>query len=286
MTVIVTTTRGQLQEWSAVLEDFTTNTLDFLNLIELSTAVVEHEIVEVVRDWCFALASRALWIQGRFEETHPSNTSAIAAKVINAVRQMAIPFLAFFFHVDDGTGEDLGTMVASPCKNQEASMAVDCVYSLIRQLINQLPRDVELPGKNWKARFESLDGSLETFDAALKILEQLLQQAPDTLLIIIDGVEQVDDSEAQQPVSELLLLLQEMTSETKEERVVKTFYTTAGPSDVLEGLDEDILQCVEAEEGRLKHMKGRLQCIDDLELDSDANQASASESDTNEELSE
>lgn len=76
-----------------------------------------------------------------------------------------------------------------------------------------------------------------------------------------------------------------MTTETKEEKVVKTLYTTAGPSDVLEALDEDFLQCVEAEEGRLKHMKGRLQCIDDLELDSDANTARAS-SDSDEGFSE
>ncbi len=274
-----------MQEWSAILEDFTTNTLDILNLIELSTAVVDHEIVEVVRDWSQSSTSQALWVQGRFQETHPSNASTIAAKVINTVRKMVIPFLAFFFHVDDGTGEDLRTLVASPCESPEASMAVNCVYSLIRQLINQLPRDAELPGKNWKARFENLDGSLKTFDIALKILEQLLQQAPATLLIIIDGVEQVDDSEAQQPVSEVLLLLQEMTTETKEEKVVKTLYTTAGPSDVLEALDEDFLQCVEAEEGRLKHMKGRLQCIDDLELDSDANTARAS-SDSDEGFSE
>lgn len=282
MTTTITTTRGQLQEWSAVLEDFTTNTLYFLNLIKLSTAVVDHNTVEVVRDWSQSPTSQAFWVRGHFEEAHPSNASAIAAKVINTVRKMAIPFLAFFFHIDDGTGEDLGTVVASPCESQEASMAVDCVYSLIRQLINQLPRTVELPGKKWKAQFEDLDGSLETFDTALNILEQLLQHAPETLLIIIDGVEQVDDSEAQQAVSEVLLLLQEMTMDTKDERVVKTLYTTAGPSDVLEALDEGILQCVEAEEGRPKHMKGRLQCIDDLELDSDAKTASATESDSDE----
>lgn len=276
MTSAITTTRGRLQEWSAALEDFTTNTLDFLNLIELSTAVIDHETVDAVRDWCFAPASQALWIRGHFEETHPSKTSAVAARVINAVRHMAIPFLAFFFHVDDGTGEDLGTVVDSPCKSQEASLAVDCVYSLIRQVIDQLPSNVELPRKNWKTRFHNLDGSLETFGTALKILEQLLQQAPDTLLIIIDGVEQADDSEAMQPVTKVVLLLQKMTIETKGEKMVKILYTTAGPSDVLEALDEDFLQCIEAEEGRRKHMKGRLQCIDDMELDSDADTASVS----------
>lgn len=68
--------------------------------------------------------------------------------------------------------------------------------------------------------------------------------------------------------------------------MIKTLYTTAGPSDVLETMDENFLQCVEAEEGRRKHMKGRLQCIDDMELDSDTNTANASESDTDEGLSE
>lgn len=275
-----------MQQQSADLEDFTSITLDFLNLIELTTAFFDVETVEAVRDWGQATTSQALWIRGRFEETHPSNISAIAVKVINTVRKMSIPVLVFFFHIDDGIGENLGTAVVSPCKSQGASLAVDCVYSLIRQLINQLPRHVELPGKNWKTPFNNLDGSLKTFDTALKILEQLLRQAPDTLLIIVDGVEQVDDSEAQQPVSEILLLLQQMTCEIKTNKVIKTFCTTADPSAISETLNEDILRCVEAEEGRRKHMKGRLRCTDDLELDSDANTASASESDTDEGLSE
>ena len=38
---------------------------------------------------------------------------------------------------------------------------------------------------------------------------------------------------------------------------MKVLYNTAGTSDVLEDLDEDLLTRFEAEEGRPKHMKER-----------------------------
>lgn len=210
----------------------------------------------------------------------PSNASAIAAKVINTVRKTRIAIVAFFFHLDDGTGEELGSVATTPCQSQEAAMAVDFLYSLIRQVIDQLPHRLEIPGKIWVTRFESLDGSLETFDLALTILEQLLDQAPATLIIVVDGLEQVDHSEAEPWVTKVLLLLQQATIDTRGKKKIKILYTTAGPSDVLGDMDPDFVQCVEAEEGRPKHMRGRVQSIEDVDLNSESDEdPDSSESD-------
>ena len=176
---------------------------------------------------------------------------------------MAIPVLCYLFNIDDADGEEFP-------ESMEEALAVDFVYSLIRQLIDQLPNRIKLSGKSLKMQLERLDGSLQTIDTALKILEKLLDLAPATLLVIVDGVEQVAESDAEAIVSKVLLMLQQLTAAFSEEKVTKVLYTTAGTSDALENLDEQLLNKFEAEEGRPKHMKERLRSLDDLSFDSDA----------------
>ncbi|KAL8775353.1 MAG: hypothetical protein Q9209_000361 [Squamulea sp. 1 TL-2023] len=238
--------------------------------MDFSIALAELDFIDAIRDWGRSPHSQALWLQGNYQENYSANANTIAAKVITTVRDMAIPFLGFFFiRDDDDYQEDLQRRTSSPCKGQEEAMAVDFIYSLIRQLINQLPCKVKLSGKNWRKRFKILDGSLQTCKVALRILEELLDHAPATLLIIIDGVEQVERSEGEALVAEVLQLLQRITTDSNE-RVIKVLYTTAGPSDALEDLDEDFLEIVEASEGRPKHMKGRLEILEELHFDSDS----------------
>ena len=265
-----TTTRTELQQWSAELEDFTSNISEFLNLVEFSTTFAELEIIEAIRDWSQSSGSRSLWVRGRFQEIYPSDGTAIAAKVITTARMMGIPFLCFFFGIDDVEDEGSQRMSISPCASQEEALAVDFVYILIRQLIDQLPAKVELARKRLKTLFDKLDGSLHTINTALRILEELLEQAPATLLVIVDGLELVGESDAGLIVTEVVLLLQRMTTETRREKVIKVLYTIAGTSDILESLDEDHLENVEVEEGRPKHMKDRLRSLEDVDLTSDA----------------
>ena len=187
-----------------------------------------------------------------------------------------------FFNVDDDAEEDSQRSIASLCESQEEAMAVHFVYTMIRQLINQLPPKVKLSGKRWRTRFGKLDGSLQTFDIALRILEELLDHAPATLLVIVDGVEQVEESEAESLVSKVLLVLQRVMTETRKGKVVKVLYTTAGSSDALESLDEDFLESVEAEEGRPKHMKERFRSLEEFAFDSDATTISSPDTATDE----
>ena len=269
------TTRSELQKWSANLEDFTSNISEFLELIDFSTAFAEIEAIRAIRDWSMSSSSQALWIRGRFQGTYPSDTTAIAVKVIDTAQVMAIPFLCFFFSIEEDDEENTRRMLTNPCESHEEALAVDFVYSLIRQLIDQLPANVKLPGKRLKARIGKLDGSLDTIQIALRILRELFSEAPATLLVIVDGVEKVAESDAELIVSKVLLMLQHLTTEVQGRKVTKTLYTTAGTSDVLEDLDEDFLSRFEADEGRPKHMKERLRSLEDFSFDSDATVTSA-----------
>lgn len=286
LAMFVPISRSELQHWSANLEDFTTNIPELLSIIDFSTAFAGLEIIEAIRDWSQSSNSQALWVRGQFQEAYPSGTSAIAAKVISTARAMAIPFLCFFFCIDNVDDEVSQRTIASPCESQEEAVVVDFVYTLIRQLIDQLPSKVKVAGKKFKTRIEKLDGSLHTIGIALRILEELLDHAPATLLVIVDGLEQVEGSDADLIVPKVLLLLHNLAMETRGSKITKILYTTAGTSNALEALDTDFLHYVEAVEGRRKHVKGRLRSLEDVGFDSDAITASSSDASTHDEDSD
>ena len=196
---------------------------------------------------------------------------------------MSIPFICYFFSVDEEINEGSRTMIADPLKSQQEAIAIDFVYTLIRQLIDQLPYKIKLLRRRLMTRLGKLDGSLDTIDIALKILKELLDHAPATLLVIIDGVEQVDESDTQPTTLKVLRLLQDVAVQTSPGKVVKVLYTTAGTSDALEGLDEDFLESIEAVDGRRKHMRGRLRSLEDVSFDSDATTISSNEASTDDE---
>lgn len=174
-------------------------------------------------------------------------------------------------------------MIAAPYQSPEEAMAIDFVYTLIRQLIDQLPYRIKLQDRKLKTRLGQLDGSMDTIHIALKILKELLDHAPATLLVIIDGLGLVDESDAQPTILKVLRLLQDVTIQPSPGKVTKILYTTAGTSNALDSLDEDYLECIEAVNGRPKHMRGRLTSLDDLSFDSDATTISSNEASTDDE---
>lgn len=248
------------------------------DLFDLSIPGVDLEILQVIRDWSQSSISQALWVQGRFQETCPSDITIVAAKVVSVVRRMVIPFLHFFFRTNGEGDEEDEAMTLSPFEIPEETMAIDFVYSLIRQLINQLPAKVKLSKGSWKSLFRKLDGSLDIFDIALKILRALFEHAPATLFLIVDGVERIEQKKAVATILRVLKFLENMVIKTPRGKVIRVLYTTAGSSEVLEGLDEDFLETVEAKQGRRKHMRGQLGNIQDLEFDSDDTAATFSSS--------
>ncbi|KAL9118431.1 MAG: hypothetical protein Q9187_005026 [Circinaria calcarea] len=206
----------------------------------------EHSVVESLQDWSHGAKSKSLWILGVYEDIYPSSTSAIAAKVINTALELKIPLLCFFCNIPEEDEET--TDNEEDTTSREEATVIDLLYTLIRQAIELLPRQISTESHLTKSRFTRLDGTFETFDEAFDILTDLLYLIPDTFLIIIDGIEQLDDIHVDEKVTDILELLRKVTLQesSKPKKVVKILYTTAGPCDALEGLDDDHLEVVKA----------------------------------------
>ena len=118
------------------------------------------------------------------------------------------------------------------------------VHGLICQLVQQIPGEIEVdqPGADLQELFERLDGSPESIPVAIKLLEELLSFAPPLLFCIIDGLHWLDDRSTTPYVTALLAALREGgggPSASREDLVLKWFFTTSGRSEaLLTGLDD------------------------------------------------
>lgn len=266
--------KSKVQAWSRDLQYHISDVAKTLSEIDAESAYTEPSIVESLQDWGHGSTSQSLWIRGIYEEFYPSSTSAIAAKIVKTALDTKIPLLYFFCNIPEEDEELMDDEDDTPSKEEAA--VIDFLYSLIRQAIELLPREISTKSNLTKPRFARLDGTLDTFDEALNILADLLLLVPSTLLIVIDGIEQLDDTDVDENITDILKFIQDTTlrESSGSEKVVKILYTTAGPCSALDGLDDENLEVVRTNERKALRSpgnarKGRI--LLDIDFDSDDN---------------
>ena len=252
------------------MEDFTTDVPELLKTIDLDIAVAEQEILEAIQDWIQSSSSRAVWVRGKFQESYPSNVTTIAARMVGILLEWGIPVLCYFTNSEDNDNDACVRTRSSPGNTSGESILIDLIYSLIRQLINQLLPETKMPHNLMKDHFDRFDGSFQTFEIALKLFKQLFQHAPANVYIIIHGVERLDYDQACRPLlEELLIFFQDMRTDTNSDRVVKLLYTTVGECESLETLDDDFLEFVKPKARKAKHRRRSMKRLRDFDPESD-----------------
>ena len=261
--------KKDLQGWSRDMEDFTSNVPELFNLIDFDVAVVDLEILDSIQDWIRSLNSQALWIQGAYQETYPSKVTAIAARIVTVALEWKMPVIYGFTNDDDDGNGDCQSLSTNPYNSPSENILIDLVYSLARQLINQLSPKISTSRRLSKQYFEKFDGSIKTFQSALWLFKELIQHAPANLWIVLDGVERLDDSTVETLLLDLLEFLQDVITDTSSRKVVKVLYTSAGSCSSLEKLDEDFLENVETRVRKARHAHGNTLSLSQLDLESD-----------------
>jgi hypothetical protein len=189
----------------------------------------------MMQDWSTATSSQMLWILGEQEHRYPSSTSMIAASVIKSAINISIPVVHIFCDW--------------PRKNEE-KVVVNSLYSMIRQLVDILPPNVETSSDFSAARFGNLDGSFQTWDEALSICAELFIKAPSPLLVIIDGIEHVGLGTIRKNIESLLSVLNvhisRVSEHNKSPKIFKVLFTTAGNCASLNRLGNKDLKIVKA----------------------------------------
>jgi hypothetical protein len=247
----------QLQLWSSHLEHYTSEATSTLHSINPDHLYSNFSIIEGVQEWSQAVESRMLWVKGVHEAQYPSSASAVAAKVISVALKLRIPTIFFFCTIPTDGVDHLDS------RNTYYEWTfIDCIYSLIRQIINVLAPHVDRVQGLKKEHFARLDGSFESLEAALDLLEALFSVAPRTLLVIIDGLDRIAERGFDDLLGAFLKLLEgvlvrESWRRGQKAMVLKALFSTAGPCDALQTIATQNLDIVFASERTPKHLAKR-----------------------------
>ena len=186
------------------------------------------------------------------------------------VLRWGIPVLCYFSNPEDEDNDVCMRTQTNPGNTSGESILIDLIYSLIRQMINQLLSETKMPRRLTRDHFEGFDGSIETFKSALELFKHLFQYAPANIFIIIDGIERLDEEPDCQPLlGKLLQFLQDMRTDSDSDRIVKLLYTTAGGCESLEKLDDDYLEFVKPKARKAKYRRRGMKRLRDFDKESD-----------------
>ncbi len=187
---------------------------------------VEWPVISALQEWTTA-KSQMLCIVGPHYTTGQSSTSLVAAEYVESAVQSQIPVVSYFCR--------LPRKKLSFGKTPEAEALVSLTYALIRQLIELLPSVFNQEEGLSSQRFALLDGSLESFNHALTVLGDLLDLSPPLLFCVIDNIQELEETSTRRYLGMLIDTLRGHTKtrdarSTDSNRILKTFFTTAGRS--------------------------------------------------------
>lgn len=178
---------------------------------------VPSHLLNLVQPWVQTNASSILWVQG---PGHPSDLSPIALRAWAVMADAGIPSICFFDQRRFPNPNKLDVREAG---------AVCLLYTLINQLVHQLPSVIETDEVMDEAYFESLDGSWASTEFALDVIRRFLTYAPSCLVLVIHGLDRLEGRTTRDTLGQLLDIIREQSSTT----VVKAFFSTDGFSRVL-----------------------------------------------------
>lgn len=108
-----------------------------------------------------------LWFEGPALEVDDFENplTSIAAKFVGMVEAHQLDVISYFCEVPRACGRH-----GIP----EAESAISLLYSLLRQLVEKLPHRLDTAVNLSEARFENLDGSMNSWTEAIELLGDLL----------------------------------------------------------------------------------------------------------------
>lgn len=145
----------------------------------------------------------------------------LAAKFIDLAEMNSLPVISYFCEIQRVVPENA---------TRESKGAISLLYALIRQMVELLLPRFETTVDLSEERFLSLDGSLDGWTEALRMLRDLMKLKPGIVYCVIEGFHWLDDKTTDLPLAELVKCLRGGE--------LKVLFTTSGRSGcLLEHLD-------------------------------------------------
>ena len=162
---------------------------------------------------------QVLWLSGPYIHAIDMQNplSILASSFLELADHTNVPVISHFCEVR--RGEELRSGITSI--ELQALLALS--YTLIRQVIEQLPENFDTASTLSAHRFQALDGTATSFSSSSELLETLLELLPHPILCVIDGLQRLDDRTTRLPLQKLIFTI-------VNSRNVRVLFTTTGRS--------------------------------------------------------
>ncbi|CAG8951357.1 hypothetical protein HYFRA_00007268 [Hymenoscyphus fraxineus] len=197
---------------------------DVNRLVELSRSIaVNTEISIRLHKWVTNPDSEALWIEGPYGLSYPTQSTLTSAFMVGNLRRVGIPVIVEF------------CQYKRPWDREKELLKV--IYGLIYQAATTLEKlEPELIDIDFtSARFQTLnkDLNVSTLPAAIELFADLVAVGPALQFFIIDGLQLFDGREHSPLVRKSLrslvnILLKAVKEASGKDKVVKVLFTTDG----------------------------------------------------------
>lgn len=151
-------------------------------LISAADLSISPDVFDALRKWTISAASSFLWIEGPADVETPSQNTVTSVSLVGVAQRSNASYLAYFGQPPEARNV---TGRAKRCSED----LVEMIYTLISQLVNQLPEEFESDADLSDVRFTCLNGTENSITPATLLLQDLLNALPSPLLCIIDGLQ-------------------------------------------------------------------------------------------------
>lgn len=161
------------------------------------TQIIPEMMIARLGDWARSPRSEMLWIIGiAFSSVNYPNLAALHIK--NMAKVANIPCISVFCRADAEFADPVDRD-----QSQEMNLLVALLYTLINRL-TRIAGQTLVESDELRAMISSLNGQKETVSTALQAIRILLRHRSPLLLIIFDGLDQVETNETEPYLRELI----------------------------------------------------------------------------------
>lgn len=181
-------TREEIIHNSRALESFIAHDRIRRNIPVLKSVTMNRKTLRRLIQWSqINSGPQTLWLRGGYTPQRDAENSltCLGLKIASFADAASIPVVSYFCQIS-GQGRD---EQIKPAAAAAVAAMNSMLYALIRQLLHHLPSSIGRTIDFSEKRFQSMDGTEASWDAALAILSEVVPLISPPLFVILDGVQ-------------------------------------------------------------------------------------------------
>lgn len=153
---------------------------------DLAARTVSGMVVVKLKEWLASPRSDLLWILGS-NSSFGNEASLAASHILDIAVSARLPCVSFSCTPITTVPE-----IQTACKTRCVTLLVALLYSIIHQLLSLVPETFE-DAYNLENSIQTMEGGEDSIPTALETIQALMRHRTPLLLIILDGLELVED---------------------------------------------------------------------------------------------